>query len=257
MYNAIKFRNQEFHRCSAIGVDLIKHFQTWPCEVSDEEVKLGQKLSTSGLFLEELTTSFRGLPLQSRVSSHGKYPVIGGRNIVRYGVSGVKGYLLELDKSDKKVAHLLRPKVLSQQIVAHIQNPVPHIKIMATVDIEGSIVGLDTVENTVPKNDLIHANLICALFNSKLINWYAYRFIYCSAIRTMHFDEHYINKIPVPKEFSEKQDAIVQLVDTILLRKRQNPSADTSDLERQIDQLVYQLYDLTPDEIALVERSVP
>ncbi len=256
-YNAIKFRNHEFHRCSTIRVDLIKHFQTWPCEVSDEEVKLGRKLSTFGLFLGELTTSFRGLPLQSRVSPRGKYPVIGGRNIVRYCVSGVKGYLFDLDKSDKKIARLFVPKVLSQQIVAHIQNPVPHIKIMATVDTEGSIVGLDTVENTVPKDNLIHVNLICALFNSKLVNWYAYRFIYCSAVRTMHFDEHYINKIPIPKEFLEKQDAIVQLVDTILLRKRQNPSADTIALERQIDQLVYQLYDLTPDEIELVERSVP
>jgi hypothetical protein len=32
------------------------------------------------------------------------------------------------------------------------------------------------------------------------------------------------------------------------------PQADTTDLEAQIDRLVYQLYNLTPDEIALIEQ---
>jgi adenine-specific DNA-methyltransferase len=42
-------------------------------------------------------------------------------------------------------------------------------------------------------------------------------------------------------------------VDQILARKRGNPPADTRDLERAIDDLVYRLYDLSPDEIRLVE----
>jgi hypothetical protein len=42
-------------------------------------------------------------------------------------------------------------------------------------------------------------------------------------------------------------------VDQILARKRGNPNADTRDLERAIDDIVYRLYDLTPDEIRLVE----
>ena len=35
--------------------------------------------------------------------------------------------------------------------------------------------------------------------------------------------------------------------------KKQNPSADTTDLENQIDQLVYQFYELTEEEIKIVE----
>ncbi|MBI5327660.1 MAG: hypothetical protein HZB80_05145 [Deltaproteobacteria bacterium] len=31
------------------------------------------------------------------------------------------------------------------------------------------------------------------------------------------------------------------------------PNADTSAFERQIDEMVYKLYDLTPEEIAIVE----
>ena len=36
-----------------------------------------------------------------------------------------------------------------------------------------------------------------------------------------------------------------------------DPSADTSALEREIDQQVYQLYGLTPEEIAIVEGATP
>jgi hypothetical protein len=38
-----------------------------------------------------------------------------------------------------------------------------------------------------------------------------------------------------------------------LLSIKQNPSADTTDLENEIDQLVYGLYDLTEEEIKIVE----
>jgi adenine-specific DNA-methyltransferase len=36
-----------------------------------------------------------------------------------------------------------------------------------------------------------------------------------------------------------------------------NPVADTTALEREIDQQVYALYGLTPEEIAIVEGAAP
>ncbi len=38
--------------------------------------------------------------------------------------------------------------------------------------------------------------------------------------------------------------------------KQKNPTADTSGLEREIDEAVYTLYGLTPEEIAIVEGAV-
>jgi hypothetical protein len=46
-------------------------------------------------------------------------------------------------------------------------------------------------------------------------------------------------------------------VDRILAAKQKNPNADTSKLEREIDQTVYALYGLTPDEIKIVDESSP
>jgi len=48
---------------------------------------------------------------------------------------------------------------------------------------------------------------------------------------------------------------IETLVDKIITAKKQNPQSDTTELEREIDHLVYQLYDLTPDEIKIIERD--
>ncbi|MBB1124658.1 Eco57I restriction-modification methylase domain-containing protein [Thiospirillum jenense] len=58
----------------------------------------------------------------------------------------------------------------------------------------------------------------------------------------------------IPKT-AEQQQSIELLVDQILAAKSNNPKADTSALEREIDQLVYALYELTPDEIAIVEGA--
>ncbi|MDI6728677.1 MAG: hypothetical protein QMD44_07115 [Thermodesulfovibrionales bacterium] len=49
------------------------------------------------------------------------------------------------------------------------------------------------------------------------------------------------------------QQPFITLVDQILTAKKQDPNADTSALEKQIDEMVYALYGLTPEEIAIVE----
>ena len=63
-----------------------------------------------------------------------------------------------------------------------------------------------------------------------------------------------------------QHDRMVQLVDQMLEAKKQLASARTerdktfyeskcATLDRQIDNLVYELYDLTPEEIAIVEEG--
>ena len=67
----------------------------------------------------------------------------------------------------------------------------------------------------------------------------------------------YLKLLPVPKVDSSKQALIVQLVEQVVAAKGKNHTADLLALEREIDAQVYALYGLTPDEIHLVEESVP
>jgi hypothetical protein len=48
---------------------------------------------------------------------------------------------------------------------------------------------------------------------------------------------------------------IATLVDQILETKAADSDADTTDCEKDIDQLVYKLYDLRPEEIRIVEEG--
>ncbi len=58
-------------------------------------------------------------------------------------------------------------------------------------------------------------------------------------------------KLPIPDVSLEQQAPIIELVDQILDAKRNNPDADVSELENEIDQIVYLLYGLTDEEIAI------
>jgi hypothetical protein len=61
----------------------------------------------------------------------------------------------------------------------------------------------------------------------------------------------------IPIIFSKNLDFISKIVEQILVKKETNSDVDTSALERQIDNLVYRLYDLTYDEVKVVEPEFP
>ena len=57
----------------------------------------------------------------------------------------------------------------------------------------------------------------------------------------------YVRNIPIPSAAKEQQQPIIELVDKILAAKKDNPDADTSALEQEIDRLVYALYGVDSD----------
>jgi type II restriction/modification system DNA methylase subunit YeeA len=62
-------------------------------------------------------------------------------------------------------------------------------------------------------------------------------------------------KIPIPILNDSSKDTLKKLVFQILELKKQSPIADTSTLESDINQLVYQLYNLTDEEIQIIETN--
>ncbi|OIP41717.1 hypothetical protein AUJ95_02885 [Candidatus Desantisbacteria bacterium CG2_30_40_21] len=55
---------------------------------------------------------------------------------------------------------------------------------------------------------------------------------------------------------NEGQRPFYILINQILFLKKSDPQADTSALEAEIDQMVYELYGLTEEERAIVEGSI-
>ena len=69
----------------------------------------------------------------------------------------------------------------------------------------------------------------------------------------LEFKPMYISPIAIPDQ--PENEGISALVSQILTVKRDDPNADVSELENEIDQTVYSLYDLTPAEVAIVEEA--
>ena len=67
---------------------------------------------------------------------------------------------------------------------------------------------------------------------------------------------HTLKSCPILIRNDNKNKYIESLADQILTAKKANPQADTAALEDKIDQLVYELYGLTEEEIGIVEESV-
>lgn len=100
----------------------------------------------------------------------------------------------------------------------------------------------------------VNLKYLTGLLNSKLVAfWLRYR----GKMQGHQFqiDKEPLLAIPLVSPPLPQQTPVVVLVDKILAAKRANPDADVSAWEREIDQLVYQLYGLTKEEIGVIERS--
>jgi len=67
-------------------------------------------------------------------------------------------------------------------------------------------------------------------------------------------DKEPLLNIPIYLPSEKEQKVIENLVDQILALKKENPQADASIVENEIDDLVYKPYELTPEEIEVVKK---
>ena len=240
--------------------------------VTLQELAIGEKMHDAGAFLNDFVINQIGGALQNYlINNISDYKAIGGKQINRYSIlSSVKGYIHKDIINDKR-AFLKPDSILVQNIVAHIENPKPHIKIIAALSNEiprNEFVIVNTI-NQLENKSKLSSKFILGIINSKLMSWYVYKFIFGMAIRTMHFDNPVTSRIPLPNPQSidtRTHDRMVALVEQMIeLNQKLHNSANLTDHERtitkrqidatdeQIDRLVYQLYGLTDEEIAVVE----
>ncbi len=106
-----------------------------------------------------------------------------------------------------------------------------------------------------PEN--LKPNYLLGLLNSKLLNFYLKN---NSKVKwwMMEYTSWVLKEIPIILiQHSNEWIAsrIESFVDKILEAKKHDPKADTSNLEKRIDTLVYELYGLTEEEIAMLEEG--
>ncbi|WP_120909870.1 class I SAM-dependent DNA methyltransferase [Helicobacter pylori] len=105
--------------------------------------------------------------------------------------------------------------------------------------------------------DKIEIKYITALLNSKCI-YFAMRKFYMGGGIEGELKTNNLEKIPIPQITEKNQELAHKITDyakQILALKEKDPKANTQKLEKEIDALVYQLYNLTDEEIKIIENG--
>jgi len=96
---------------------------------------------------------------------------------------------------------------------------------------------------------------LLAVLNSKVSEWYFNLIGTTTGMGTNRWKKYKIELLPVKEPSKSELLEIENIVDKILDLKNKDSSADTTELENQIDILIYWLYGLTDAEIAIVENG--
>jgi type I restriction-modification system DNA methylase subunit len=123
---------------------------------------------------------------------------------------------------------------------------------------------LDDERNAINKTGFIilspDALMILAVMNSRLMDWF-YRSTFPSwgdpwKAGRIQFRGNLMRSIPIPQIDAADKAKLSELAEACQEAAKTGDDARLQTLEGEIDQIVYRVFDLTPDEIALIESSV-
>jgi hypothetical protein len=200
---------------------------------------------------------------------NGYKPFLEGKDISRYSIHRVDKYILykpELLHRPRTAAIFeAREKILIQRITGGIR------PLNATYDNQ-QYYDKESINNIILRDDVTYnPKYILGLINSQLMNWFYRNKFTNESTLTVNLSKEYLSELPIQTiDFSDpvnrvQHDTMVTLVDRMLTLHKQQMEAKTDHektlidrqieaADRQIDGLVYELYSLTDEEIAIVEE---
>jgi adenine-specific DNA-methyltransferase len=146
------------------------------------------------------------------------------------------------ENNGKKASHHEYSRIAMQAITGVNES----IRLKSTIIGPGIFCG-NSVNYIVMEQNHLDIMFLLGLLNCKLMNYIFRKFSTNSNVNGYEVDN-----LPIPVKISNQQ-AIVELVDKVLISKRSSSQASTVNLEKQIDSLIYKLYELSPEEIELIE----
>ena len=175
-------------------------------------------------------------------------PILRGKDIGRFSMINPNLYI-------KYGSHLAcprhsyifeQPKILIREAGA---------KITATFDDENFYI-MSSLYNAILIDNRFSLKYLLGILNSSLIQFLMNKLTFekTSGAFTKAKIYHYYG-LPIHK--ASNQEPLIRLVEKILKIKKTNPQSDTSEIENQIDLLVYKLYNLIYDEVLIVDPTTP
>ncbi len=243
-------------------------------QADPREIRVIDRLERSGVTLDSLVEYSQGvIPYKTKedgaenlyiaADGHGKdwRPLLESASQVRrYEVDAPEAYIRygRWLWCAREVRFFTEPKILFHRLRKKL--PIQLVGAIETTE----VINRHSLSNLVlregaPRDAL---SAVLGLFNSKLANWW---FVKRYGV-LMEVGGFKVGKIPLPKRWVEAYGRLSKLAEDVTALHRQLKDArsphDRSGLTRQItsaeeriDRLVYELYDLSPEEIEVVEAA--
>ena len=176
------------------------------------------------------------------------YRLLDGRNIAKYSITWGGVYL---DYKLNRIHSCKRKDIFQSSGKLFFRRVSENL--IFTYDDEQYFALNTLVVVNLKKDSSVKLKCLLAILNSRLMN-YVYRGKFKSTKKVFsEIQARTVGSLPIPDLDSRSQQSLIILVDKILAAKKCDPQTDTRAFEAQIDQMVYELYGLTPEEIAVVE----
>lgn len=253
--------------------------------INSEQRQIFEKMDAVSVQLGRLTKAIiEGIVCKqdqiSRVPINAQYrKLVEGKDISRYAITFREKYIL----FDRQQVHRLRPDYVWAATEKIILRRIGggQFSLIAALDTDQYCAFAST--NNILLNDNCHYNIryILALLNSRVLNYYYTQKFTNQSLLTVNISKTFIEQLPIPilnidsPSNRATHDRIVQQVKSLRelhhklsdlqLSEPQtidNPSLekealkqDIATLDRQLDQWIYELYQLTDTEIEFIEAQ--
>ena len=200
--------------------------------------------------ISEITTSWRGEEIGKQaevlqnIKKHNYLRILSGANVQKYFIKGSFNYIKK-DEIKKNIKKYQQQKIVIRQVGNNITSTIANDITLQSVYCMYS-------------NEKKYSNkFILGILNSTFAN-FVYKKYIAEKQTFPRILLHNLRKITIPAETEVNKKLNKQIenkVDKILKLKEQDTNIDISKFEKQIDKLVYKLYNLTKAEIKIIENE--
>jgi len=221
------------------------------------ELELFKKITTDCMRLSDVAKCYTGeidisLDKDCITSDQTKGTIIRGAQIQKYRITnqvsqGEIIYLDEIKYSNKNSGDKSKHNKIRRLVMQGITGVNEATRLKMTICESGTYCA-NSVNYILPNENFSSIEYMLGLLNSKLLNWFFKKLSTNSNVNGYEIDNLPVIKNSLHVEVEKKVEEILNL-------KKSNLYGNSTDLENEIDEIIYLIYELNEQEIRIIETQ--
>jgi hypothetical protein len=237
------FENVKMPTAIFIAVNDANENEEWSFSDFNEEFKLLSKITEDTILIKDVSTIMRGMEIGKDMAfENGDIPFITGSNIQKYHIKTIS-YITELTLKSfgKNPYYFSGERILIRETGSKL----------TSIYVDFELNSNRSLYSIKLKDSSFDYKFILACLNSRVLQFYYQTRFKSETNLFPKIRIGQVKELPIPNADKNKQQQVSELVDEILSSKKMD--TNTSGIEAQIDILVYKLYNLTYDEVKVID----